>query len=185
MLRSQCQLITYPNSLGGSLRDVSEVLKRHFPRAFGGVHLLPFFPSSADRGFAPLTYREVDPAFGTWEDVERTKENLYRHGTNVKRIYNTAQHGNLDVYQVNCTYYCALGDDDRAYLLARAIQLFAPGIHQIYYVGLLAGSNDLELVEATKAGRNINRHDYTRREIEEAVKRPVVQELLRLMAFRN
>ncbi len=35
---------------------------------------------------------------------------------------------NLDLYQVNCTYYDALGRNDRDYLIARAIQFFAPGI---------------------------------------------------------
>jgi len=46
------------------------VLRKYLRNAIGGVHILPFYPSSADRGFAPLTYDEVDPAFGTWEDVE-------------------------------------------------------------------------------------------------------------------
>ena len=36
----------------------------------GGVHILPPFPSSGDRGFAPLTYLEIDPGFGTWEDIQ-------------------------------------------------------------------------------------------------------------------
>lgn len=40
----------------------------------GGIHLLPFFPSSGDRGFAPLEYEEVDPVFGTWEEVEELAE---------------------------------------------------------------------------------------------------------------
>ena len=35
------------------------------------MHILPPFPSSADRGFAPLTYGEIDPRFGTWDDIER------------------------------------------------------------------------------------------------------------------
>jgi glycosidase len=47
--------------MGESLKDLKEVLDKHFQNAVGGVHILPFFPSSADRGFAPLTYREVDP----------------------------------------------------------------------------------------------------------------------------
>nr|UVY99314.1 sucrose phosphorylase [Agrobacterium fabrum] len=46
---------------------------------------------------------------------------------------------NLDLYQVNCTYYDALGRNDDDYLIARAIQFFAPGIPQVYYVGLLGG----------------------------------------------
>lgn len=119
------------------------------------------------------------------EEIERTKEDIFRYGANVKKVYNTAAYNNLDVYQVNCSYYSALGDDDGAYLLARAVQLFAPGIPQIYYVGLLAGKNDLKLLEETKVGRNINRHYYTLPEIAQEVRRPVVGELLRLMKFRN
>ena len=78
-----------------------------------------------------------------------------------------------------------LPDEDDAYLLARAVQFFAPGIPQVYYVGLLAGKNDLKLLEETKVGRNINRHYYTKEEIDAEVKRPVVAELLRMMEFRN
>ena len=42
---------------------------------------------------------------------------------------------------------------------------FAPGIPQVYYVGLLAGRNDLELLEKTKTGRDINRHYYSLDEV--------------------
>jgi sucrose phosphorylase len=91
----------------------------------------------------------------------------------------------LDVYQINCTYYSALGEDDAAYLMARSVQFFTPGIPQVYYVGLLAGRNDLELVERTKVGRDINRHGYSLEEIESQISRPVVQKLLALMKLRN
>ena len=73
------------------------------------------------------------------EEIEAAKEHLFEYGANVKRVYNTEKYNNLDIYQINCTYYSALGDDDNAYLLARAIQFFAPGTPQVYYVGLLAG----------------------------------------------
>jgi len=119
------------------------------------------------------------------EEIERTKEDIFQYGANVKKIYNTAAYNNLDIYQVNCTYYSALGDDDDAYLLARAVQFFAPGIPQVYYVGLLAGKNDLQLLEETKVGRNINRHYYTLDEIDSEVQRPVIKDLLELMKFRN
>lgn len=119
------------------------------------------------------------------EEIERTKEDIFKFGANVKKIYNTAAYNNLDIYQVNCSYYSALGDDDAAYLLARAVQFFAPGIPQVYYVGMLAGKNDLKLLEETKVGRNINRHYYTKEEIAEEVTRPVVKALLSLMEFRN
>ncbi len=422
-LKNQVQLITYPDSLGKNLLELHYVLRRYLRNAIGGLHLLPFYPSSADRGFAPLTYDEVDPAFGTWEDVERigrdfdlmidfmvnhisrqsvffrdymekgpaseyaemflsfdrispgkdirpedlakvytrkprppytvierpdgskekiwctfdyeqidldlqsskTREvmrkflirlarssaklirmdafayttirigtdcfflepdvweilewlrdftmafdtdivaevhehhryqlrlaqrgywvydfalpmlvlhSLYHHtgtrlrrwleicprrqfttldthdgmgvvdvadllgpeeieatvnalhekGSNTKRIYSGPEYSNLDIYQVNCTYYSALGCDDEAYLAARTIQFFAPGIPQVYYVGLLAGENDLELVERTKNGRDINRHGYDLDEVARDIRKPVVQRLLNLMRFRN
>lgn len=119
------------------------------------------------------------------EEIEATKELLFQKGANVKKIYNTEAYNNLDIYQINCTYYSALGDNDRAYLLARAIQFFAPGIPQVYYVGLLAGANDIELLEATRQGRDINRHYYTKEEVAENVERPVVRDLLFLMELRN
>ncbi len=52
-------------------------------------------------------------------------------------------------------------------------------------MGLLAGENDIELVERTRLGRNINRHNYTLKEIRQDIKRQVVQRLLKLMEFRN
>lgn len=119
------------------------------------------------------------------EEINRTKDDIFKYGANVKKIYNTAAYNNLDIYQVNCTYYSALGDDDAAYLLARAVQFFAPGIPQVYYVGMLAGKNDLELLEETKEGRNINRHYYSEEEIAMEINRPVVTSLLELMRFRN
>ena len=67
----------------------------------------------------------------------------------------------------------------------RAIQFFAPGVPQVYYVGLLAGENDMALLERTKVGRDINRHYYTPDEIDTQMQRPVVQDLFRLMRFRN
>ena len=85
---------------------------------------------------------------------------------------------NVDVYQVNCTYYDALGRDDMAYLLARAVQFFTPGIPQIYYVGLLAGHNDMDLVARSGVGRDINRHVYAPDEIARDLARPVVAALV-------
>lgn len=422
-LKNKIQLITYPDSLGENLSELHYALRKYFLKAIGGVHLLPFYPSSSDRGFAPITYDEVDPAFGTWEDVEKigqdfdliidfmvnhisrqsiffqdylekgadseyadmflsfdklapngvisdddlskvytrkprhpyqiierrdgsrekiwctfdyeqidldydspktrkimrqflirlarnrpkmirldavayttieigtrcfflepkiwelldwfndyasafdtqilpeihehysyqfklnkkgywcydfslpmlvlhalythtsrrlkswlrkcprkqittldthdgigvvdveqllnpeeiqqTIDNLYQKGSNIKKMYSGPEYQNLDIYQVNCTYYSALGCNDDAYIAARAIQFFTPGIPQVYYVGLLAGENDIELLEKTKLGRNINRHNYSLEEIKKDIKKPVVQRLLRLMEFRN
>lgn len=119
------------------------------------------------------------------EEIEIVKEQLYKQGANVKKIYSSEAYNNLDIYQVNTTYYSALGNNDDAYLLARAIQFFAPGIPQVYYVGMLAGSNDIELMERTKNGRDINRHYYSKDEIEDEQDRTVVQKLKELMILRN
>ena len=119
------------------------------------------------------------------DEIETVKEQMYRQGANVKKKYSSAAYNNLDVYQVNTTYYSALGNNDAAYLLARAIQFFAPGIPQVYHVGMLAGSNDIALMEHTKNGRDINRHYYTLDEIEQEQHRLVVQQLKELMILRN
>lgn len=92
---------------------------------------------------------------------------------------------NLDLYQVNCTWYDALGRDDMRYLLSRAIQFFLPGIPQVYYMGLLAGGNDMALLERSGVGRDINRHYYTRTEIDAALQRPVVADLCALIRLRS
>ena len=70
-LRNAVQLICYPNRIGNDLGDLYQVLDAHLSRAIGGVHILPLYPSNADGGFSPLTHKEVDPAYGSWDDVER------------------------------------------------------------------------------------------------------------------
>ncbi|MDD3214274.1 MAG: sucrose phosphorylase [Eubacteriales bacterium] len=118
-------------------------------------------------------------------EIEFTRARMYEKGANVKKIYSSAAYNNLDIYQMNTTYYSALGNHDAMYLAARAIQFFARGIPQVYYVGLLAGQNDVKLMEETKNGRDINRHSYTEAEVEREAERPVVKELMALMKLRN
>lgn len=74
-IKNQVQLITYADSLGGSLKSLEMVLNGYFMDIFkGGIHILPPFPSSGDRGFAPLTYFEIEPSFGTWDDIKKIGE---------------------------------------------------------------------------------------------------------------
>ncbi|AKH69033.1 sucrose phosphorylase [Spongiibacter sp. IMCC21906] len=420
-LRNAVQLICYPNRLGNNLEDLNTVIEKHLSDAIGGVHILPFFPSNADGGFSPLSHKEVDPAFGDWDDIERISskydlccdltvnhisdeslefkdfiqngyaseyaelfvhvdkygeitpddlakihirkekepfrevefangqkgrvwctftehqvdlnwesplthqlmENyigfLSQRGVKLFRLdafgYTTKIIGtscflvepdvyrNLDwingvahlhgaeclpevhdhssyqyaisrrnmhpygfalpplllyslldnnsvylknwlrmcprnmvtvldthdgicipdvegvlpddkiralidnisarsadpilrrsaanihsvgaIYQLTCTFYDALMQNDDAYIAARAIQFFCPGIPQVYYVGLLAGCNDNDLMEETGELRDINRHYYSLDEVDEAIQQPVVQRLLTLMRFRT
>jgi len=119
------------------------------------------------------------------EDIDELVETIHLRSNGQSRKATGAAASNLDLYQVNCTFFDALGSRDLDYLIARAIQLFAPGIPQVYYVGLLAGSNDMELLSRTGVGRDINRHYYTPAEVEAALRRPVVQSQIDLIRFRN
>lgn len=92
---------------------------------------------------------------------------------------------NLDLYQVNCTYFEALGKDESAYLLARAIQFFVPGVPQVYYVGLFGDDNDMELLANTSVGRDINRHYYTKDEILKKTASQMFENLKAIMKLRN
>ncbi|MCF0128451.1 MAG: sucrose phosphorylase [Pseudobutyrivibrio sp.] len=90
-------------------------------------------------------------------------------------------------YQVNATYYSALGEDDAKLLLARAIQLFMPGKPQVWYLDLFAGVNDHEAVSLAGEGghKEINRTNLSLDVIEEKLKLPLVQKQLDLLRFRN
>ncbi|OIQ97075.1 sucrose phosphorylase [mine drainage metagenome] len=119
------------------------------------------------------------------EELDALVEEIHARSGGGSRKATGASANNLDLYQVNCTYYDALGRDDGDILIARAIQFFAPGVPQVYYVGLLAGENDLELLARTNVGRDINRHHYAPGEVGAALEKPVVRDLLALIRLRN
>lgn len=119
------------------------------------------------------------------DELDALVERIHVNSNGQSRQATGAAASNLDLYQVNCTFYDAVGRNDQSYLLARAIQFFAPGVPQVYYVGLLAGENDMTLLAESGVGRDINRHYYTREEIDRATERPVVQSLFELIRFRN
>ena len=119
------------------------------------------------------------------EQIGSIVETIHRRSNNESRQASGEAANNLDVSQVNCTFYDALGRNDAEYQIARALQFFSPGVPQVYYMGLLAGANDMELLRRTKEGRDINRHHYTAQEIALEVQRPVVRALFELIRFRN
>ena len=110
-----------------------------------------------------------------------------QRGANVTRLISAdpQEAKGFDVHQICGTYFSMLGENEDAYYAARALQLFIPGIPQVYYVGLLAGRNDLIAVQQSGEGREINRHSYSLDEVKREVERPVVQRLMRLIEFRN
>ena len=119
------------------------------------------------------------------EEINNLVETIHIRSNGESRNATGAAANNLDLYQVNCTFFDALGRRDEDYLAARAVQFFTPGIPQVYYVGLLAGSNDMGLLTRTQVGRDINRHYYTRDELQDALRKPVVQRLFELIRLRN
>lgn len=96
-------------------------------------------------------------------------------------------HGAKNVYyQVNATYFSALGEDDRRMVLARALQLFFPGKPQVWYLDLFAGKNDYAAMERAGAGghKEINRTNLSAQDVAAALERPVVQRQLELLRAR-
>ena len=97
-------------------------------------------------------------------------------------------HGQKNVYyQINATYYSALGEDDRRMLLARALQLFMPGKPQVWYLDLFAGKNDYEAVRRAGPGghKEINRTNLSPADVEAALTRPVVTGQIDLLRMRS
>lgn len=116
------------------------------------------------------------------ERIQRLIQTLVSRGGFVKDL-----HGAKNVYyQVNATYYSALGESDKKLALARAIQLFMPGKPQVWYLDLFAGKNDLAAMERAGAGghKEINRTNLTERDIAEGLQKPVVQKQLQLLRLR-
>ena len=142
-----------------------------------GIGIIDIGADAADRANRPGLVPD--------EDLVRLVETIHANSRGESREATGAAASNLDLYQVNCTFYDAMGRNDRAYLLARAIQFFVPGIPQVYYVGLLAGGNDMALLRRTGVGRDINRHRYAADEVQQEIARPVVHQLIELIRLRN
>lgn len=142
-----------------------------------GIGIIDIGADAADRLACPGL---VPPT-----ELDQLVETIHRNSGGQSREATGAAASNLDLYQVNCTFYDALGRDDDAYLTARAVQFFLPGVPQVYYVGLLAGENDMALLAKTGVGRDINRHYYSEAETRLALQKPVVQRLLELIRLRN
>jgi sucrose phosphorylase len=118
-------------------------------------------------------------------EIDSLVETIHQRSQGQSRQATGAAASNLDLYQVNCTFFDALGGRETDYLIARAIQFFAPGIPQVYYVGLLGGTNDMDLLARTRVGRDINRHYYTAEELDAALRHPMVQKQNELIRLRN
>ena len=117
------------------------------------------------------------------ERIQSVIDTVVKRGGYVKDL-----HGQKNVYyQVNATYYSALGEEDKRMLLARAIQIFMPGKPQVWYLDLFAGKNDHEAVKRAGAGghKEINRTNLTAKEMEDGLQRDIVLKQLEMLRFRH
>ncbi len=69
----EVMLITYGDTFTAAgepaLRSLASIYDDYFADVFSTVHVLPFFPSSSDGGFAVIDYREIADALGEWSDL--------------------------------------------------------------------------------------------------------------------
>ena len=122
----------------------------------------------------------------TDEQIDAVVERIMDRGGRVKNLFGP-DGKKIAYYQVNATFFSALGEDERKLRLARAIQMFVPGIPQVWYLDLFAGKNDYAAADsgATAGHKEINRTTLTMNDIEQGLKRSIVKEQLELMRLRN
>jgi sucrose phosphorylase len=120
------------------------------------------------------------------EEIDAVINTIMDRGGRVKNLFGP-DGTKISYYQVNATFFSALGEDERKLRLARAIQLFMPGIPQIWYLDLFAGKNDYEAADkaGTAGHKEINRTTLALTDIEQGLKRIVVRDQLHLMRLRN
>ncbi|MDX2505372.1 MAG: glycosidase [Gammaproteobacteria bacterium] len=129
---------------------------------------------------------EYRPGLLDDEQIEATVKSIIERGGLTKNLYD-ADGKKIDYYQVNATFFSALGEDEKKLLLARAIQMFMPGVPQVWYLDLFAGTNDYAAAERgrTAGHKEINRTTLKLIDIESGLKRPIVLDQLELIRLRN
>ncbi len=120
------------------------------------------------------------------DEIEAVIQRIIERGGRVKNLYG-ADGKKISYYQVNATYFSALGEDERKMRLARAIQLFVPGIPQVWYLDLFVGTNDYAAADRGGAGghKEINRTTLDLETVKARLEWPVVRDQLDLIRLRN
>jgi sucrose phosphorylase len=120
------------------------------------------------------------------ERIDALVELITSRGGRVKDLYGP-DGKKISYYQVNATFFSALGEDESKLLLARAIQMFMPGQPQVWYLDLFAGTNDYAAIEdsGSSGHKEINRTNLCWPEIEKKLKNNVVMNQLKLIRLRN
>lgn len=120
------------------------------------------------------------------QDITNIMDTVIARGGRVKNLYGPNGE-KISYYQVNATFYSALGESDEKMLLARAIQLFMPGIPQIWYLDIFAGKNNHEAADKGGSGghKEINRTTLSLDDVKEGLQKSLVANQLKLIQFRN
>ncbi len=137
-----------------------------------------------------LKGKEVNGVYnkGLLEDaeIESIMNTIMERGGRVKNLYDPS--GNkISYYQINATFFSALGENEQKLLLARAIQMFMPGIPQVWYLDIFSGKNNYEAADngGSAGHKEINRTALSMNDIEEGLKREVVKKQLEIIRLRN
>ena len=137
-----------------------------------------------------LKGKEINGVYnkGLLEDaeIERIMTTIMERGGRVKNLYDPS--GNkISYYQINATFFSALGEDEQKLLLARAIQMFMPGIPQVWYLDIFAGKNNYEAADngGSAGHKEINRTTLSMQDIEQGLKQDVVKNQLVIIHLRN
>ena len=85
------------------------------------------------------------------KEIESIMNTIMERGGRVKNLYDPTGK-KLSYYQVNATFFSALGEVEQKLLLARAIQMFMPGIPQVWYLDLFAGKNNYPASDKAGSG---------------------------------
>lgn len=120
------------------------------------------------------------------EDIEATMARVIERGGRTKSLYG-ADGRKIDYYQVNATFFSALGEDEQRLRLARAIQMFMPGVPQVWYLDLFAGVNDHAAADRGGAAghKEINRTTLKPADVAAGLTRSVVRDQIALIRLRN
>lgn len=118
--------------------------------------------------------------------IEAVMQRVVERGGRIKNLFGPDGQ-KIAYYQVNATFFSALGEDERKLRLARAIQMFMPGIPQVWYLDLFAGKNNYAAADLGGPGghKEINRTNLSLAEIDAMLDEPVVRDQLRLIRLRN
>jgi len=137
-----------------------------------------------------LKGKEVDGNYnkGLLEDkeIESIMNTIMDRGGRVKNLFDSSGK-KISYYQVNATFFSALGEDEDKLLLARAIQMFMPGIPQVWYLDIFAGKNDYKAADKSSNGghKEINRTNLSVEEVKQGLKKQIVKDQLKIMHLRN